>query len=75
MNNLDNMQDMPAPELTPEQAQEAEAAQKAQDEATFGPMRRAAQQRQQNAAIVAEHDELLADMLYELILQQFGMEV
>lgn len=63
------------PELTPEQLAEMEAARQAQDEATYGPMREAAEQRRNSAAVIAEHDELLADMLYEITMGQFGEEV
>ncbi len=64
---------IPAP--TPEQLAEMEAERQAQDEATFGPMRKAAKQRQSNAAVIAEHDEMLADMLYELTMSQLGEEM
>ena len=63
------------PEPTPEQLAEEEAAREAQDEATYGPMRRAAKQRRDSAAVIAEHDDLLADMLYEITMGQFGEEV
>ena len=63
------------PEPTPEQLAEMEAERQAQDEAIFGPARRAAQQRRTSAEVIAEHDELLADMLYELTMGQFGEEV
>jgi len=63
------------PEPTPEQLAEMEAARQAQDDETYGPMRRAAEQRHRSAAVIAEHDELLADMLYEITMGQFGEEV
>lgn len=63
------------PDPTPEQLAEEAAEREAQDEATYGPMRAAAQQRRNNAQIVAEHDDLLADMLYEITMGQFGEEV
>lgn len=63
------------PEPTPEQLAEMEAERQAQDEAIFGPVRRAAEQRRNSAAVIAEHDELLADMLYEITMGQFGEEV
>ncbi len=63
------------PDPTPEQLAEMEAERQAQDEAIFGPVRRAAEQRRNNAAVIAEHDELLADMLYELTMGQLGEEV
>lgn len=65
----------PVIEPTPEQLAEIEAERQAQDDATYGPMRRAAEQRRQSAAIIAEHDELLADMLYEITMGQLGEEV
>lgn len=63
------------PEPTSEQLAEMEAARRAQDDETFGPMREAAEQRRNSAAVIAEHDELLADMLYEITMGQFGEEV
>lgn len=65
----------PVIEPTPEQLAEMEAERQAQDDATYGPMRRAAEQRRQSVAIIAEHDELLADMLYEITMGQLGEEV
>lgn len=65
----------PMPKPTPEQREEEEKERTARDEAIFGPSRRAAQQRQDSADIVAEHDDLLADMLYEITMEQFGEEV
>lgn len=78
MNENETMQEtpeMPTPELTPEQLAEIEDAQRERDEATYGAARAAAQQRRQSAAIIAEHDDLLADMLYEITMGQFGEEV
>lgn len=75
---LETMQEspeIPVPELTPEQLAEMEEAQRTEDEATYGAARNAAKQRRQSAAIIAEHDELLADMLYEITMNQFGEEV
>lgn len=63
------------PEPTPEQLAEMEAERQKQDEAIYGPMREAADQRRNSAAVIAEHDELLADMLYEITMGQFGEEV
>lgn len=66
---------VPMPEPTPEQRAEEEAERKAQEKAIYGPMRRAAEQRKQSAVITAEHDDLLADLLYELTMTQLGEEV
>lgn len=73
--NQDEIMEPMMPEPTPEELAEMEAERQRQDEATFGPMRRAAQQRRNSAAVIAEHDELLADMLYELTMGQLGEEV
>lgn len=78
MNENETMQEtpeMPTPDLTPEQLAEIEDAKREQEEATYGKTRSAAQQRRQSAAIIAEHDDLLADMLYEITMGQFGEEV
>lgn len=56
----------------PEQLAEMEAAREAQEEANLGAMRRAAKLRRQSAAIIAEHDELLADILYEMTMNELG---
>lgn len=37
------------------------------------PYRKAKQQRQQSADIIAEHDAMLADMLFELTLTEMGV--
>lgn len=63
------------PEPTPEQREAEEKEREAREEAIYGPSRRAAQQRQNSAQIVEEHDNLLADMLYEITMNQFGEEV
>ncbi len=73
MENDEIMQE-PMPEPTPEQREEWEAERKAHEEKTMGPYREAAKQRNQSAAIIAEHDELLADMLYEMTMNEIGGE-
>lgn len=62
----------PMPEPTPEQREAEEKEREAREEAIYGPARRAAQQRHDSAQIVAEHDDLLADMLYEITMNEFG---
>ena len=39
------------------------------EERELAPYRAAAEQRRQNAAIIAEHDDLLADMLFEITMK------
>ncbi len=62
------------PDQTPEQREKWEEERKANEEKTMAPYREAAKQREQSAAIIAEHDELLADMLYEMTMNKIGGE-
>lgn len=62
------LQETPAPE----ELAEMEAAREAQEEAIYGAARNAAKLRRQSAAIIAEHDELLADILYEMTMNELG---
>jgi len=57
-------------EPTAEQLAEAEAARKEQDEKLYGPARRAAAQRHTSADILAQHDNLIADMLYQMVTKE-----
>lgn len=45
-------------------------AEEAEPEDKVAPFRAASEQREQSAEIVAEHDTLLADVLYELTMQE-----
>lgn len=45
------------------------------EEAKLAPCKEASAQRRNNTAVISEHDELLADMLYEITMAQFGEEV
>lgn len=65
----------PAMELTPEQRERDEAERKAHEAALFDPYRNAQHQRKTSAEIVAEHDDMLAEMLFEITMNQFGEEV
>lgn len=51
-----------------EQQRKAEAA------AKIAPCIAAREQRQESADIVAEHDSVLADILYEMTMSEFGDE-
>lgn len=61
-----------APELTDEEIAAQEAAREAELEAKLAPCKEAAKQRRESADVVAEHDAILADVLYELTMTQFG---
>ena len=57
---------------TPEEQEEEERRREPEHEAMLKPFRDAARQRRESAEIVAEHDDLLADMLYEITMNEFG---
>jgi len=61
--------------LTDEEIAEAEAQRKASEEARLEPYRAAARQRAESAQIIAEHDEALVEILFEITMNEFGEEV
>lgn len=63
------------PTPTEEEIAKWEEERKAAREAELAPYKAAAQQRRESAEIIAEHDDLLADMLFELTMNEFGEEV
>ena len=52
----------PAPDYDPD---EWERKRKEEEEAKIAPYKAASNQRKESAEVIAEHDELLADMLFE----------
>lgn len=56
-----------APEYDPE---EEEERRRREHEAELAPYKAAAKQRKESAEIVAEHDNLLADMLFEITMNE-----
>ena len=64
-----------SPPMTDAEIAAMEAERMAAEEAKLAPCKAAAAQRRYNAAVIAEHDELLSDMLYEITMAQFGEEV
>lgn len=63
------------PALTDEEIAAIEQQRAEAEEARLAPYRQAKEQREDSAAIIAEHDDLLADMLFELTMSKFGEEV
>lgn len=63
------------PALTDEEIAAIERQRAEAEEARLAPYRQAKEQREDSAAIIAEHDDLLADMLFELTMSKFGEEV
>ena len=57
------------PEMTAEEIAALEAERKAAEEELLRPAKEAAQKRNDTADIVAEHDDLMAEMLYEMSLK------
>ena len=51
---------------------EWERKRKEEEEKRLKPYKEAAAQRKESTAIIAEHDELIADMLYEIIINELG---
>lgn len=63
------------PGLTDEEIKALEEERKAAEEAKIAPYREAAQKRNTSAEIIAEHDDLLADILFEITMNDLGEEV
>ena len=61
----------PAPDYDPE---EWERKRKEEWEAKLAPYKTASGQRKESAEIIAEHDELLADMLFEMTMNEIEDE-
>lgn len=60
-----------APDFDPD---EWERKRREAEEAELARARAAAKQRKESAAIIAEHDELLADMLFEMTMNEMSEE-
>lgn len=50
--------------------EEWERKRKEEEEAKIAPYKAASDQRKENAEIIAEHDELLADILFEMTMNE-----
>lgn len=62
----------PMRELTPEEQAQLEAEVAKNREKALAPYKEACEQRRNSAAIIAEHDNLLADMLFEITMNAIG---
>lgn len=62
---------MPAP--TPEEIAQWEQERADEQTRITEPARMAKEQREESARVIAEHDELMAEMLYEITLNQMGV--
>ena len=54
--------------------EEWERKRKEEEEAKISPYKVASDQRKESAEIIAEHDELLADMLFEMTMNEIEEE-
>lgn len=61
--------------MTDEEIEGLEQQRKAEADAKIAPCIAAREQRQESADIVAEHDSLISDILYEITMNEFGEEV
>lgn len=59
-----------APQMTDEEIAKMDADRKAAKEAEIAPYKAAAKQRQENSQIIADHDDCLAELLYENSLKE-----
>ena len=69
---MDNLNNTDPRGMSDEEIEALEEERRQEEEARLAPFTEAAQQRQESAAIVAEHDELIADAMYELALMKIG---
>ncbi len=60
------------PDLPDDDPDEWERKRREEEEARLAPYRAAAEKRNESAAIIAEHDELLADMLFEMTMNELA---
>ena len=59
-------------EMTDEEAEALDAAREKALEEELAPYKAAAAQRKESARIIAEHDDLLSDMLFEMTMNELG---
>ena len=70
---VDAISEVPdTPEMTAEEIAALEAERKDAEEELLRPAKKAAKKRNETADIVAEHDDLMAEMLYEMSLKEVG---
>ena len=62
----------PMRELTPEEQAQLEAEAAKNREKALAPYKEACEQRKNSAAIIAEHDNLLAEVLFEITMNAIG---
>lgn len=58
------------PEISEEEIKALEEEREAAKEAEFVPARNAARMRKQSAEIIAEHDDMLAELLFEITVSE-----
>ncbi len=72
---MENENEMMPGGMTDEEIEILEQQRKAEEAAKIAPCIAARAQRQENTDIVAEHDSLISDILYEITMNEFGEEV
>lgn len=72
---MENQNEIFPAEMTDDEIDRLEQQRKAEAAAKIAPCMAAREQRQESADIVAEHDSLISDILYEITMNEFGEEV
>lgn len=69
---MDELSNMEPQGMTDEEIAALEEERRQEEEAQLAPYKQAAEQRKQSAAIIAEHDELMAEVLFDLAMMKIG---
>lgn len=69
---MDELSNMEPQGMTDEEIAALEEERRQEEEAQLAPYKQAAEQRKQSAAIIAEHDELMAEVLFGLAMMKIG---
>ena len=69
---MDNLNNTEPRGMTDEEIAALEEERRQEEEARLAPYGQAAQERKESAAVIAEHDELMAEMLFDLAMMKIG---
>ena len=67
---MDNLNNTEPRGMTDEEIAALEEERRQEEEARLAPYRQAAQERKESAVIIAEHDELIAEAIYDLAIMK-----
>ena len=63
------------PGMSDDEAEEMERQRIAAHEAELAPYKAASKQRKESAQVTAEHDDILAELMFEVTMQEMGTDV